>query len=156
MRRSRRPFGNDIFPIKSDGTKLDRSGVEPSLTGYTLASGQTYYYPVDHGTADCGNVAIHVKWDNAAILTITVEDTCFTDVLGYSTTAGEWEKENNTSAYVAADGGATVTAMTVTVPGGTAGGCLFNLGFLGSMRCRLKIVVGGTGGVVRVAANQKD
>jgi hypothetical protein len=156
MQRVSHTYGHDLVPFTAAGVELDNAGANPNQSGYTLVAGTTYYYPLGRGVKEAPYISASVKWDASAILTITVEDTNFTDVSNTSTTAGDWEKENPSTAYVAADGNATVTAATVVVPGGTAGGCCYNLGFIGSLRARLKIVVGGTGGVVRVAQNMKD
>lgn len=128
----------------------------------TLASGTTYYYPLGNTEKFASEVRranlefVHVRWDSAAILTITFEDTGWTrsQVSDYDATAGLWVQENPTTAYVAASTG-TVTNLSVAVAGGTAGGCTFHLGNFGAPRCRIKIVVGGTGGSVGVAQHGK-
>jgi hypothetical protein len=149
------PFGTDIAPIKSDGTLLERKD-EASQAGYALANGATYYYELARVGMAAPYQSFHVKWDIAAILTITVESSCFSDVNAWSTVAGEWEKEDPTTAYVAHDGNSTVVNATVSVPGGTVGGCLYHVAQTGALRTRLKILVGGTGGVVRVAGCAKE
>lgn len=152
------PNGNDLVPLVS-GTGVTPTGYSnvqgASKSGYTLSSGTTYYYYLGQSPKESPYQSVHVKWDNAAILTISVEDTDFDDVTAYDATAGNWLHEDPTTAYVAASGG-TPTNATVAVAGGTAGGCLFHLGQNGALRTRLKVVVGGTGGVVRVAMNAKD
>jgi hypothetical protein len=155
-------FGHDVYPIKSDGTKGDRDGIEAKASGYTLASSTSYYYDLGPSSREGAFQSVHVKWDSAAILTITIEDSNFTDVTVYDTTAGNWLLENPSTAYIAnkstdaSTGGSTVTNATVAVAGGTAGGCFFNIGMTGAMRTRLKIAVGGTGGVVRVSVATKE
>ncbi len=123
---------------------------------YPLAASTTYVYPL--GGANAPLQSVQIEWDAAAILTITVEDSNVGDAdsLKWSTTAGEWIKEDPSTAYVALVGaGATVANATVSVAGGAAGGAMYNLGNTGAMRTRIRIVVGGTGGVVRVSAHGK-
>lgn len=157
MQRLGSATGHDIIPYKSDGTYQDAKGAVPNIAGYTLANGTTYYYPLGRAVKDAPFTAVHIKWDINAILTITVEDTCFDDVNDWDTTAGNWVKEDPSTAYVAHDGASTVLNGTVSVPGGTAAGsALYHIANTGAMRCRLKVIVGGTGGVVRVAQNAKE
>ena len=126
--------------------------------GATLASGTIYY-------AEAGGDAaliqsIQVDWDAAAILTITVEDSNWDagSGTGQATSAQAagraWVPENPSSGYVGVSGG-TAVGLTVTVAGGTAGTCMFNLGNLGARRVRVKVDVGGTGGNVQARAHAK-
>ena len=156
MQRTHSVYGNDIIPIKSDGTKLDRFGKDPNQAGYTLANGATYYYLVGAPAKESPYQAVHLMWDSAAILTITIEESCFADVSPNSTTAGQWVPNNNPNAYISHDATSSWVAATGTVAGGTAGGAVINLALTGGLRTRVKVVVGGTGGVVRAAMNAKD
>lgn len=158
MGRIIRANGSDVAPIKSDGTSTSTPN---GKQGYTLLSGTTYYYPLGGNSAPLESC--HVQWDASIIITaITIEDTNFDDVTNYSATSGEWISENPSTAYIsttshnASTGGATVTASTIAVAGGTAGGCMYHLGNTGAKRTRLSVVVGGTGGVLRVATHGKD
>lgn len=140
------------------------TGGSLTVLGCTLALSTTYVFPLgaQHALvpAQTALVSTMVRWDAALIATITIETTVFpatvqasdprgVQVSDFDSTAGYWILQNPTTAYVPVTGG-TVTAMTVTVPGGSAGSCEFNIGNLGARRVRVKIVVGGTGGVGRV------
>lgn len=152
------PNGNDLIP-QAAGTGALPAGVtlksEPNKAGYTLSTGVTYYYDLGPGTKESPYQAVHVKWDAACALTISIEDTCFDNVMAYSTTTGEWEHEDPSTAYIAHDGNSTVTNSTVTVSAGAVGGCVIHFSQMGSLKSRLKIVA-TTGGVVRVAMGAKD
>lgn len=162
-----RPDSSNLDGLTAAGVAVvaNRIGALTTL-GCTLASGTTYYFPfgAQHSPvpAETPLTDVQVRWDNAAILTITIETTLFPATLqaqdpragavqlsDFDATAGFWLLQNPTTAYVPVTGG-TATNMTVSVAGGAAGGCDFNLGNLGPRRGRVKIVVGGTGGLVRV------
>lgn len=148
----------------------------PNSKGCTLASGTTYVFPFGHErsaiTVETALASMHLKWDASVIVTFTIETCNFPatlsgngqgaiDVASYDNAKGNWIQENPTTAYISVTstdgttGGATVTGATIVVAGGTAGGCLIHLGNLGARRCRIKAVVGGTGGVVRAYAHGK-
>lgn len=163
-----RTESSNLDAIKSDGTIIAANRVMTggSLTvlGCTLVSGTTYYFPfgAQHSPvpAEAPLTTFQVRWDAAIIMTVTVETTVFPSTVqpgdprgpaqlsDFDTTAGYWLQQNPSSAYVPVVGG-SVTNMTVTVPGGSAGGAEFDLGNLGARRGRIKMVVAGTGGVVR-------
>jgi hypothetical protein len=165
---------SNLDAIKSDGTVISANKVMTggSLTalGCTLANGTTYYFPFGAQRspvpAETPLVSVQLRWDASIIATITVETTLFpatfqggdprgpAQVSDFETTAGFWLQQNASTAYVPATGG-TPTAMTVAVAGGSAGGCEFDLGNLGARRGRIKVVVGGTGGVMRCAVHGK-
>lgn len=170
-----RPDSSNIDGFTAAGVPVvsQKQMLGGSLTGMgcTLVLGTTYYFPfgAQHSAtpAETPVVTAQVRWDAAAILTITVETTVFpssfqaldprtppVQVSDFDATAGFWLQQNPTTAYVPATGG-TPTNMTVAVAGGTAGGCEFDISNLGSRRARIKIVVGGTGGVVRVGIHGK-
>lgn len=117
-----------------------------------LLSNTTYFVPV--GGEGSLVESVHVQWDATAVGTITVEDSNNPDVTNISTTNGEWIQENPTTAYVGITGG-TVSNLTVTIPGGTIGGCLIHLGNTGAIRTRLRVVL-GTGGRMNFTANGKQ
>lgn len=142
-----------------------------TANGVTLASGTTYYFPCGSPKspvpAESTSNTVQVRWDAAIIITsIQIETTIFPATLSpgdyrgaaqltdSDTTAGYWLLQNPPTAYVPCVGG-TPTAMTVAVAGGSAGGCEFDLGNLAARRIRVKIVVAGTGGVVRVGVHGK-
>lgn len=126
---------NNVTPIKA----TDGTDVAVDANGYaTLLSGATYYYPLSDGKATC--ISAQIEWDAAAILTITFEDCNFNEISNHSAVAGKW----------------IPSALTASAAGGSAGGAIFNVADLATRRQRLKVVVGGTGGQVRVARHGKD
>ena len=147
---------NYITPLKSDGTSPDRAGDGK----FTLAAATTYYFPL--GGADASVVSGHVAWTGSAIIitSITVEDCNFPhlDVTDYSANVGEWIDEDPTTAFVGVVGtGVSASNGIVAATGDAAGGgCMFHVADTGARRTRLKMVVGATGGTVRVAAGGKE
>ena len=145
----------DVSPQKSDGTfptqVEDQAGLQ---AGVTLVNGTTYFYVLD-AQRPCPLQSFHIKWDSAAILTVTLEKSNLVDVTAYSTTAGDWIEDDSADLLIDKTSG-TVTGTSLAVAGGTAGGATFKHKFAAFIRTRLKVVVGGTGGVVRVAAVGKD
>lgn len=143
-----------ITPIKSDGTVQTESATEFGRGSYTLATGVTYYYPL--GGQDALDVSAHLQWDASIIITsITVEDSNMPDseVTWYSSTAGEWIDEDPSTAFVGTVGaGVTVTAGVTAVAGGALGGAMYHVSDTAARRTRIKVVVGATGGEMRVAS----
>lgn len=144
---------------------------DPVAKTVTLANGTTYVFPLGHERSAIANetalAGVHIKWSSAVVAVITVETCNFpvtlsgnggggADVASFDSVAGNWIQENPSTAYVAVSpaGAATVTNLTVTIPGGTAGGCTIHLGNLGTRRCRIKAVV-TTGGAMRIAPHGK-
>lgn len=177
-----RPDSSNLDAVKSDGTLISANrvmtGGAVTALGCTLASGTTYYFPLgaqrSSVPAETPLVTAQLRWDASAILTITVETTVFpstpqgadprgpvqiSDYHDESATPGYWQQQNPPSGtYVPAKGlggAGTVVSLTVTVSGGAAGGCEFDLSDLGARRVRIKVVVGGTGGVVRCGVHGK-
>lgn len=168
-----RANSSNIDAVRADGVAFPANLLGlPATYGVTLASGTTYYFPVGASKApvpaEAPLVAIHIRGDAAIIATLTIEDSCFSagqdpvtgrgnvDVSDFASTLGYWIQENPSTAIVGTSGtGWVATAGTVAVAGGTAGGAIFHVGNLGSRRLRLKVVVGGTGGLVRVAVHGK-
>ncbi len=154
MSRQKRPGGPYVTPIAAGGA----TPAEAPRGAYTLASGTTYYAAL--GGIEAPLLSAHVRWDAAIVITaITVEDSNLSpdESTDIDATAGNWIPENPAGAYVAVVGaGATATGASVAVTGGAAGGAMFHLANAGALRTRLKIVVGGTGGIVRIAAHGKD
>ncbi len=152
----RKPFGQTNYsaPWSAAGARLDlRKG------GYAdLVAGTTYYFPL--GGSEATAESAHAQWPSTIIITgAVIEDSNLTeaDSTWYSTVAGEWLAENPTSAYVPVAGtGVSATAGTIAATGNAAGGgAIWNLSGAGSTRKRLKVVVGATGGLFRVAPNGK-
>lgn len=84
---------------------------------------------------------IHLKWDSAFAAVITFETSDFKEVdVAVAGVAGDWIQENPTTAYIGSTPAGLATNMTITVPGGTAGGASVHVGNLGSRRIRVKVV----------------
>jgi hypothetical protein len=137
--------------------------VKRVVPGGLLSSGTTYYIPIG-GSASTVQSA-HAKWDAAIVITsITVQVSNFklqndndpnpTDTAG---DAGDWVPYTPSSgAYVAVTGaGVTATGAVVAATGGAVGAAFWDIGNLGAKRVRLAIVVGGTGGAMRIASHGK-
>lgn len=137
--------------VKSDG-----SLPKPTEAGQTLASSSTYYYDLMGNDAPLSSV--HALWDASIVITsMEIEDTNCPEVALASTTAGQWITEDPSDAYVAVEGaGVTATNATVAATGGAIGGAMWHLGNDGALKKRLKVVVGATGGVMRVQTHYKS
>lgn len=166
----------DAF-VLTTGTQVTANriltGGDPKLLGCTLLANTTYVFPL--GThksavpAESPYVCSQVWWSSATtITTITVETCLFpsspqaqdmrgsgTQVTDWDSTVGFWLLQNPPTAYVPATN-ATPTAMTVAPTALTQGGCEFDLGNFGNRRGRIKVVVGATGGLVRVGVHGKS
>lgn len=145
---------NQIHPIHLINT--DGSDAKSGINGLTTILNTTTIFGIlNNDTANV--IAFHVSWDASITATITFEDTCFPDVTNFSVTAGEWIKEDPTTAYIAFAplGSGTAVNMTITIPGGTAGGAMVHFGNTGSRRTRVKIVT-GTGGAIRVGCHGRE
>lgn len=148
------PLGFLPFYLEGSSTPLKDSGPN----GATLANGATYY--VEAGGDASLVQAVQIDWDSSIIMTITLEDTLWDIGSGagqatLSQVAGRaWCPENPSTGIVGVSGG-TSSALTVTVPGGTAGTCIYHVGNTGAKRNRLKIVVGGTGGNANARSHGK-
>lgn len=126
---------------------------EAGPNGAALTNGVTYYVPFGIDAATL--IDVMVQWDAAIVLTsVEVETSCNPDATVYSTTAGEWVKRNVVGTFGVLDAAAGVTALTLAVAGGSAGGATWSLSN-GALRGRLKVVVGATGGTMKFTANGK-
>lgn len=155
---SRQPHagGRYISPIKqSDGT----TPTEGPRGAFLLAANTTYIYPL--ASIEAPFVSVHLTGlDDALIITSATIRDCNhgeLDVADTSTTAGDWIAEDPTTAFVGADGaGWTPTNGVLAVAGGAVGGAMWHIGETGAARTILEVVVGGTGGKVRVSGHGKD
>lgn len=146
-------------------------GADFKLMGCTLLASTTYYFPF--GTfktlvpSETPLVTVQAIWDATVIITsVSIETTIVPGVqtigdpgstaqlTDFDTTAGFWLLQNPTTAYVPVTSG-TVTNMTVAPVASARGGCEFDLGNFGARRGRAKVVVAGTGGIVRVGLSCK-
>lgn len=157
--------------IQSNTTPIT---LEPGK-GCLLVAGTTYMYGLS--ASDSPTVAIHVKWDAAIIITrLTVEESCLPrflnsgagggapDIIDTSQTKGDWIiwplPATNVS-LISDDGSVgagTYTPATgiLATTGGTGGGAMFHLPDQATPRLRVTVVVGATGGVLRVGEGRKD
>lgn len=151
-----------ITPIKSDGT-LAVAGSDATLGSsnrgvYTLALSTTYFFPI--GIQDAEHTHMQLQGDAAIVLTsATVEDSDLapSEASDYSDNAGEWLATPAALIESAAEGaGWTQTSDVLAVAGGAAGGASWNVVNYGARRMRLKVVVGGTGGEVRLSMWSKE
>lgn len=142
----------------------DGSVVQPDENGDVTLTVATYVFVL--GGAESELVSVHIKTGTAIAGTFTIETSNFpkfkgdisgptVDIADYSTTTGDWIKEDPTTAYVGSTGtGWTITNLTLAKTAG-AGGALIHLGNLGCKRTRLKAVI-TTGGKVRVNRHAKS
>ncbi len=158
-------YSENLPALTSGGVVVvpDRNNATPANRGLTLTAA-TFFIPLN--VADESTLHLTLKWNAAFAGTITVETTDFPatlpvaggladDVTDYSTTAGDWEQENPTTAYVSTSGtGNSATNLTITAGGTNAGGASFHIGNFGAKRIRLRIVC-STGGILRVGCNSK-
>jgi len=169
----------DLDAVKSDGAATARNADTGQIT---LSSATTYYVPLSGDMRDTiltpahtALVAVHIQWSAAIVLTVTLETCNFphyrygqqitginpttiapppVDVSNVDTTAGNWLQEFLSSTNVPITGGAVASNAITSTP--AAGGAMIHIGNLGSKRARLKLVVGGTGGTVRVNKRGKQ
>lgn len=125
---------------------------------YTLTALTTYYYII--GPTDAVNLSITLTGETAALVitSATIQDTDHPvqDVTDFDATAGRWLDEDPTTAFVAVDGtGWSASNGVVAVTGGNLGGARWNLGEDAAHRTRLAVVVGATGGTLRVSKHGK-
>lgn len=156
MSRQPRAGGRYIAPIKqSDGTTPN----EAPRGAYVLASGTTYHYII--GGIEASRISVQITGYTAGLIitSATIQDTNHevVDVLDTSNTAGEWVTEDPSTAFVGVDGtGWSVSSGVVAAAGSGVGGALWHVSDSGAARTRLVVVVGGTGGTLRVSAHGKD
>lgn len=151
-----------ITPIKSDGTTPTFApGADATLTGrgvYTLVAGQTYYFPLPVGGSSMYDV--HLQHDAAiAITSATIETSSMgeSEVSNISAVAGAWMDQDPSTAFVATVGaGTTATNGVVAVVAGNVGGADWQVSATGAARSRLEVVVGATGGEVRLGFCGKE
>lgn len=143
---------NPYLPVYSAaGVKLE-AGPE----GVLLASGTTYYVGI--GGEEAPLQSVHIQGVTAALIltSVEVEDSNNPDATIVSSTAGEWIKENPSTAYVAYVGTGWLATLAVVSAAGTgAGGAMIHLGNTGAKRTRLRVVVGGTGGYAKFMGHGK-
>lgn len=126
---------------------------------YTLVAGATYAFCVQSSEAPFVSIDL-TGYDAALVITsatIQAVNHAVQDVPDSSVVVGEWKNSRPPNGYVPADGtgwsvGTVATACVVAAAGSGVGGALWEVAETGSFRTRLLVVVGGTGGRVRVSA----
>jgi hypothetical protein len=125
---------------------------------YTLTNGTTYFFPL--GGQDSRIIGVHLQHDTAIVITsATIEDTCMAEaeLTDYDTQAGGWIDEDPSTAFVGTKGAnTTATNGVVAVTGGAGGGAMWHIADTGARRTHLKVVVGATGGEVRLGVWGKE
>jgi hypothetical protein len=127
------------FYAEGSATALGTEG-----SGATLTSGTTYYADLAPGGLIRALGSIHWSWDAAIVITaITIETTNYEpdDAVINAVAGAKWYPET--------------APPTVTVAGGTASSRMVHVGDNSAARMRAKIVVGGTGGVLRGRPHHK-
>ena len=147
-----------ITSYSAAGAEQVQSATEFGRGAFTLAANTTYMFSLP--AQDVPVLGVHLQHDAAiAITSATIEVCSFppSEVSDFSDGAGEWFGLAPTTAYVPVDG-ATTTATNgvVAVVAGNIGGAHWDIADIGARRARLKIVVGATGGEVRVATWGKE
>lgn len=155
MSRNPRAGGRYVQPIDNTGVAIAGDSARGM---YTLTAGSTVFFVL--GGAEAPNISATLTgYDAALILTsVTWQDTDHPeqDVTNHSVVAGEWITEDPATAFVGADGAGWVpTNGVLAVAGGALGGARWNVVSTASYRQRLAVVVGGTGGRVRVTSHGK-
>lgn len=128
---------------------------------YALTASHTYVYIL--GGAEAVNLSITMTgYTSGFVMTsAAIQDTDHAerDVADTNTTVGEWITEDPpTPAFVGIDGtgwAAGATPGIVVAAGTGVGGARWNLSADAATRSRLTVVVGVTGGTVRVSAGGK-
>jgi hypothetical protein len=143
------PYGitSEMVPVDANGNVVAVDG-----KGFaTLLPNALYYFPLQGGAAAIIS-SVHFNWDAAIIVTsLVMQDGNTAGVALASAVPGDWIPENPAGAYIPVVGG-SVSAATVSVAGGAAGGCIYNVGNMGTQRQRFAVQVGATGGQMRAAA----
>lgn len=136
----------------SDATFLNGRGV------FTLTAATTYHFVLPIGGSTV--IDAHLTHDLAIAITSAKIETCshgVSEVPNHSAVAGEWMDQDPSTAFVALVGaGTTHSSGVVAVVAGNAGGADWQIEGFAAARGRLTIVVGATGGEVRVSFTGKD
>lgn len=161
MSRMPRAGGRYVQPIDSNGVLVPAEGPRGV---YTLTADTTYYYIL--GGPDASFISGHLTaYASAAaangliITSATVQDCDHSelDVPNHSAVAGEWVTEDPSAGFVGADGtGWSATSGVLAATGAGLGGARFNIAETAAYRTRLAVVVGATGGPLRVSSHGKD
>ncbi len=150
-------------------TPKSSAGVEPTVGSdaafgdnmrgvFTLVLDTTYYF--DLGGADASLLHLMMQGDASVIITsATLEETDLsqTEAPLISDVSGQWFAVHTDRITAVAEGtGWAVTSDVGSTSGGTQGGFAMNVIDQAARRTRLKVVVGATGGEVRVCVWGKE
>lgn len=156
-------YGTYIAPLKStDGSTPAAVAGAGNSGKYTLVANTTYYYPLGGGNAPFVGCQITGYTAGLILTSVTIQDCDHGsgEVSDFSSVVGEWPSEKPTDAYVAVEGtgwtvGTGSTAGVVAASGAGLGGAKYHLPETCANRGRLAVVVGATGGDVRVSESLK-
>lgn len=119
---------------------------------FTLLANTTYYYLISHADATVLSATLH--GDAAIVITsATIEDSNWaeTEAPLDSNVTGQWLATDTGMITSSKEGtGWTNTSDVGAASGGNAGAVAWNIVGQGARRTRIAVVVGGTGGQVRV------
>lgn len=159
MGQQGRAGGRYIIPINSSGDQLTNEGPRGA---FTLASGQTYRYILGARHAPYFSVQLQ-GLDSALVITSTAIKDCNADerdIDDKNTDNGGWIVEDPATSFIAADGtgwtGNSPSSGSVAAAGSGVGGAMIHITGGAAARCLLEVVVGGTGGRLRVSSHSKD
>lgn len=161
MSRQPRAGGRYVQPIDSTGALVTP---EAPRGVYNLTAGQTYYYILGGNEAPIvsGHLTAYASAaaPNGLIITSATVQDCdhgSNEVTDSSSTVGEWVAEDPSSAFVGADGtGWSATNGVLAATGAGLGGARFNIADTAAYRTRITVVVGATGGPLRVSSHGKQ
>jgi hypothetical protein len=151
-----------LAPITSAGAAVaEAPSADATLNGrgvYTLTAATTYYFVLPVGGSAMYDV--HLQHDAAIAITSATIQTCSMpkrDVSDISSVAGAWIDQDPETAFVGTDG-ATTTASdgVVAVVAGNVGGANWQISDAPAARSRLEVIVGATGGEVRLGFCGKE
>ena len=149
--------GKSVQPIVStDDT------IVPVMTGqgrYTLVANTTYRFILDGSGSPWVSATITGYTAGLIITSATIEDTDhpIATVPRNSAVVGEWIPETPTTAVVGVTGtGWSATNGVVAAAGTGIGGARWNLEGTAAFRTRITVVVGATGGDVRLSWYEKN
>jgi hypothetical protein len=154
--RMRRPANGSepADPVQANGTIPAGS----DAAGWTLLANQTYYAQL--GGLDASHVSYHAIFETAGMIvtSVTLEDCNFPEAIvgPLSETVGQWIPETPDDGDIEVVGNCAQADGVVSKTAGAAGGAMAHYSGVGSLRARLRIVMGATGGVARFAAHGKD
>lgn len=158
MSRMPRAGGRYVQPIGTTGVLVDGDSARGS---YPLTAATQYYFIL--GGIEAPFLSVHLTGEDAALIitSAAIQDCNHPelpggDVTDFDPQAGRWVTEDPTTAFVGCDGtGWSATNGVLAVTGGTLGGAMWHFAETAAARHRLSVLVGATGGHVRVSVHGK-